>query len=84
MKQLVERIVVALVDSPEVVRVEDRSNEESDIFEIHVDPSDVGKVIGKEGRIANAIRTVAKAAIQNRNRKISIEIASNPTSPPSE
>ena len=62
MKELVENIVKALVDYPSEVRVNETAGESIVILEISVSSDDVGKVIGKEGRIANAIRTVVKAA----------------------
>ena len=62
MKSLVERIVTALVDNPEEVDVKETVGSSIVILEISVGNDDVGKIIGKEGRIANAIRTVVKAA----------------------
>lgn len=74
MKDLVEYIVKALVDKPEEVRIIQTEGESVTIIEINVAKDDAGKVIGREGRIANAIRTVAKAAGAKRNKKISVEI----------
>ncbi len=74
MKQLVEFIVKALVDSPEQVHVHETVGESVSILEISVAPEEVGKVIGKEGRIANAIRTVVKAAAAKHDRKVTVEI----------
>lgn len=74
MKQLVENIVKALVDSPDQVFVTETAGESVTILEIRVAAEDVGKVIGKEGRIANAIRTVVKAAAAKQDRKITVEI----------
>ena len=62
MKELVEYIVKELVDKPDEVKINETQGESIAILEISVAPEDVGKVIGKEGRIANAIRTVVKAA----------------------
>jgi predicted RNA-binding protein YlqC (UPF0109 family) len=74
MKELVEYIVKALVDQPEAVVVSETEGESITILEIKVAPNDVGKVIGKEGRIANAIRTVAKAAGAKNKKRVSVEI----------
>jgi predicted RNA-binding protein YlqC (UPF0109 family) len=74
MKQLVEWIVRALVDHPEHVNVAETTGENIIILEISVAPDDVGKVIGKEGRIANAIRTVVKAAAAKHDKKVTVEI----------
>ena len=62
MLELVEYIAKALVDHPENVTVNQVEGEQSIILELKVDPEDMGKVIGKQGRIAKAIRTVVKAA----------------------
>jgi len=74
MKELVESIVKALVDSPDDVRINETAGESIVILEIHVADKDIGKVIGKEGRIANAIRTVVKAAAAKQSKKITVEI----------
>lgn len=62
MKELVETIAKALVDHPESVVVTEETNGKRVLVTLKVDPSDVGKVIGKQGRVANAIRSVVKAA----------------------
>lgn len=74
MKQLVEAIVKALVDDPDKVTINETAGESIVILEISVAQEDVGKVIGKEGRIANAIRTVVKAAAAKHNKKVTVEI----------
>ena len=74
MKSLVETIVQSLVDEPSEVHVNETSGESIIILEISVAPDDVGKVIGKEGRIANAIRTVVKAAAAKQDKKVTVEI----------
>ncbi|MBU0573588.1 MAG: KH domain-containing protein [Candidatus Margulisiibacteriota bacterium] len=74
MKELVEYIVKALVDKPEEVNVQETLGETVTIIEVSVSSDDVGKVIGKEGRIANAIRTVAKAAGAKQKKRVSVEI----------
>ena len=62
MKDLVEIIAKSLVDNPDAVEVKEIAGEQSLILELKVAPEDMGKVIGKQGRIAKAIRTVVKAA----------------------
>jgi predicted RNA-binding protein YlqC (UPF0109 family) len=74
MKNLVELLVKSLVDNQDKVIVTETAGSSVVIIEIIVDPSDVGKVIGKEGRIANAIRTVVKAAGAKQNKKVTVEI----------
>ena len=81
MKDLVEYIVKALVDKPEEVKVVETVGENVTIVEINVAKEDAGKVIGREGRIANAIRTVAKAAGAKQNKKISVEIITQDGAP---
>jgi len=77
MKDLVEYIVKALVDLPNEVVVAETEGESITILEIKVASSDVGKVIGKEGRIANAIRTVTKAAAAKNKKRVTVEILTN-------
>ena len=74
MKELVEIIAQSLVDKPEDVHVNEVLGEESIILELKVSPEDMGKVIGKQGRIAKAIRTVVKAAAIKENKKVVVEI----------
>jgi uncharacterized protein len=74
MKQLVENIVKALVDDPDKVFITETMGESIVILEISVDQGDIGKVIGKEGRIANAIRTVVAAAAAKNRKKVTVEI----------
>ncbi len=62
MKDLVEYMVKSLVDNPEQVKVSEVQGEQSVIYEVRVAPEDMGKVIGKQGRIARSIRTIVKAA----------------------
>ncbi|MBU0580804.1 MAG: KH domain-containing protein [Candidatus Margulisbacteria bacterium] len=76
MKQLVEYIVKELVDKPEEVKINETQGESIIILEISVASDDIGKVIGKEGRIANAIRTVVKAAAAKQGKKVTVEIMS--------
>lgn len=69
-----ETIVKALVDNPEMVKVNEITGEASIILELRVSPDDMGKVIGKQGRIAKAIRTVVKAAAIKENKRVVVEI----------
>ena len=73
MKELVKVIAVSLVDHPDVVT--EKETENSIILELHVAPDDMGKVIGKQGRIAKAIRTVVKAAASRDDKKVIVDIA---------
>lgn len=74
MRDLVEFIVKNLVDSPDDVAVNQREEDRAYIIEISVAPNDMGKVIGKQGRIAKAIRTVVKAASSKSPKKYIVEI----------
>lgn len=74
MKDLVELLTKSLVDNPDNVEVTETSSESVVIYEIRVAQEDVGKVIGKEGRIANAIRAIVKAAAAKQGKKVTIEI----------
>ncbi|MCF8019974.1 MULTISPECIES: KH domain-containing protein [Petrocella] len=74
MKELVEAIAKALVDHPEAVVVNEVEGERSTILELKVAPDDMGKVIGKQGRIAKAIRTVVKAAATKDDKRVVVEI----------
>jgi len=74
MKELVKTIAKSLVDNPDMVQVNEISGEQSIILELKVAPDDMGKVIGKQGRIAKAIRTVVKAAAIKENKRVVVEI----------
>ncbi len=74
MKELVEVIAKALVDDPESVVVTEREERENTVLEVRVADSDMGKVIGKQGRIAKAIRSVVKAAAAKEDKKVSVDI----------
>ncbi|WP_159886996.1 KH domain-containing protein [Paenibacillus puerhi] len=76
MKDLVSVIARALVDHPEDVRVNIVEDDRSITFELSVHPSDVGKVIGKQGRIAKALRTVVTSAAVKESKRVSVEIVS--------
>ena len=74
MKELLEVIAKRLVEHPEQVVVAETNNERALILELKVAPEDMGKVIGKQGRIAKAIRTVVKAAAIHDDKRIVVEI----------
>ncbi|MDP4094444.1 MAG: KH domain-containing protein [Bacillota bacterium] len=74
MKELLETIARSLVDYPDEVSVNEVEGEKSLILELRVAKDDMGKVIGKQGRIAKAIRTVVKAAATKDNKRVVVEI----------
>ena len=74
MKELVEVIAKSLVEHPDEVVVTETENEKTILVELRVAPSDMGKVIGKQGRIAKAIRAVVKAAASKVEKKVIVEI----------
>ena len=73
-KELVEIIAKALVENPTEVTVTETVKDDEIVLELKVAPSDMGKVIGKQGRIAKAIRSVVKAAASRDNKKVIVEI----------
>ncbi len=74
MKELIEVIAKALVEHPEEVEVVEKENGHTLVLELHVAPSDMGKVIGKGGRIAKSIRSVVKAAATKTDKKVIVDI----------
>ena len=74
MKELVEVIAKSLVEHPDEVVVTENEKEDAVIIELKVGPSDMGKVIGRQGRIARAIRTVVKSAASKDDKKVIVEI----------
>ena len=74
MKGLLEVIAKSLVDNPDEVVVTEKETEKGLVLELKVAPSDMGKVIGKQGKIAKAIRSVVKAAASRENKQVSVEI----------
>ena len=74
MKELVEVIAKALVDDPNEVVVTETETERAIVLELRVAQSDMGKVIGKQGRIAKAIRSVVKAAASKEEKKVTVDI----------
>ena len=78
MRELVELIVKALVDNPDEVEVVESPGDEPGLVrvDVHVAPEDAGKVIGRQGKIANALRTVAKAAAARDGQRVVVDIIS--------
>lgn len=74
MKVLVELIAKSLVSNPDAVSIEEEVNGTTTTLRLHVAPEDMGKVIGKQGRIAKAIRSVMKAAATRKNIKVIVDI----------
>ena len=74
MKGLLEVIAKSLVANPDELVVTEKETEKGLVLELKVAPSDMGKVIGKQGRIAKAIRSVVKAAASRENKQVSVEI----------
>ena len=76
MKELLETVAKGLVETPDAVEViVDEPNEEGvTVYHLHVGPDDMGRVIGKQGRIAKAIRTVMRSAANRQEMKIQVEI----------
>lgn len=74
MKELVKVIASALVANPDAVEVEEQMDEDRTIIKLHVAQDDMGRVIGKQGRIAKAIRTIVKATATRENKKVSVDI----------
>ncbi len=74
MKELLEFIAKSMVSNPDAVEVTVTEKETSTVLQLHVAEDDMGKVIGKQGRIAKAIRTVMKAAASSENKKVIVDI----------
>ena len=74
MKELVELIAKALVDHPEEVSVNEKKEGRTTVLELHVADGDMGKVIGKQGRIAKALRSVVKAAAAKEDKRVVVDI----------
>lgn len=77
MKQLVETVCKSLVDNPDQVQVTQIDGEQTTILELRVAPTDLGKVIGKQGRTARSIRTILAAAGMKQKRRYNLEIIEN-------
>lgn len=76
MREFIEYIVRSLVDDPSQVRVEEIEGSNTIIFELHVAPEDMGRVIGKGGRVANAMRTLLRVVAARQGKRASLEIVS--------
>ncbi|OLD48422.1 MAG: RNA-binding protein [Armatimonadetes bacterium 13_1_40CM_3_65_7] len=74
MRDMVEFIAKALVDHPDAVHVRQVEGERAIVIEVKVAPDDVGKIIGRQGRIVNALRTVVKAAAVRTGKRVTVEI----------
>ena len=74
MKQVLYDIVKSIVNNPDKVVIDEKVDGDTTILNLHVDESDLGKVIGKQGRIAKAIRTVVRSAANREKVKVSLEI----------
>jgi predicted RNA-binding protein YlqC (UPF0109 family) len=73
--ELVEFLAKALVDEPDAVRVETEERDDALVLHLHVAPADVGKVVGRQGRIARALRAVVRAGGVHEGRRVLLEIA---------
>jgi len=73
-KELVEMIARSLVDNPEEVKIIETESDKSVLLELRVAPDDMGKVIGKQGKIAKSIRTLTKAAAAKAGKRVAVEI----------
>lgn len=76
MTELLTQIIKHIVDNPDDVSINEVQGERAIVLEIKVAPDDVGKVIGREGRIINALRQIIKAAAGKRNKRVNIELIS--------
>ena len=74
LKDLIEYLIKSLVDEPDSVAITEVPGDEATTYEIRVATGDLGKVIGKQGKIANALRTVAKAAAMRNKQRVYLEI----------
>ena len=79
MKAFIEQLVQAVVDIPEEVRIEEEAGDGSTTYKVHVAASDLGKAIGKQGRIANAMRVLTKASAMKQKRKVYLEVVGAPS-----
>lgn len=74
MQELVKVLAKALVENPDAVEVEVVEEEDRTVLKLHVAQEDMGRVIGKQGRIAKAIRTIVKSAATRENKKVTVDI----------
>ena len=73
MKEIIETIILNLVDNKDAVEITEKQDEKSVVFEVKVANEDMGKVIGRQGRLAKSIRTVMKAVAAREHKKVSVE-----------
>lgn len=73
MKEVLETLIKSLVDNPQNVTITEKEENKTTVFEVKVDNTDIGKVIGKQGRIAKSIRTLMKSISAKEHKKIAIE-----------
>lgn len=78
MKEFIKYLVQAVVDLPDEVRVDEEPGEIATTYKVHVAPSDLGKAIGKQGRIANAMRVLAKASAMKEKKRVYLEVVGAP------
>ena len=74
MKDLLEYVVKSLVNNPDSVQIDESKNDGEVVFEVRVAPEDMGRIIGKGGRIAKAVRSLMKAASFKENKRVNVEI----------
>ena len=77
MKQVLYDIVTSIVNNPDKVVIDEKVNGDTTVLSLMVDESDLGKVIGKQGRIAKAIRTVVKAVANSNGKRVIVDISEN-------
>ena len=73
MKEILETIILSLVDNKEAVQINEVNSEKSVVFEVKVAEEDMGKVIGRQGKLAKSIRTVVKAVASKEHKKVTVE-----------
>ena len=81
MKSLLEFLLIHIVDNPDAVSVEESVEGETTVYTLHVDPADMGRVIGKAGKVINAIRSIAKVRAMKEKKFVVIRIADQEISP---
>ena len=74
MKELLEYVIKSLVNNPDSVRIDEMEKDDEVTFEVHVAADDMGRIIGKGGRIAKAVRALMKAASFKENKKVNVDI----------
>jgi hypothetical protein len=84
MKELIEYIAKTLADDPSQVRVDEIEGTSSVVLELHVAPEDMGRIIGRKGRVANAMRTLLRVLGGKEGKRVTLEIVGSPEEAPSE